>query len=383
MEQHENLGSGQEDLKRKVLQNELCTGCSACVHLCPYFEHYRDKTVIVHGCDGTQGRCYAYCPRTPTDLSALQKDHFDPKDLTPELGAVKSLLVTRAADPAIRATSQHGGTVTTLVRLALSEGIIDAAVLAGRKETFLTESTTLSRPDEVAARAKTQFVVSPTVGEFNEAAGRDDARRIGVVATPCQALALAKMRHRPDPADAEKVGKLRLVIGLFCGWALSWEKLKPLLEARIGPEPIVKIDIPPSRYQCMEVTTESGRLSIPLSEVEACVRENCRYCYDMTGEFSDISVGSARSPEGWEVDRGWNQTLVRTPLGEQLVGLARSRGVLEVKDAPPGALAKLMAAALNKKRGCLERLKEKSGRPDDLIYLRAEDPVVTSWLEKV
>jgi coenzyme F420 hydrogenase subunit beta len=382
MQQKENLGKAQTDLKDEVLQNELCTGCSACVHLCPYFEHHRDKTVILHGCDGSDGRCYAYCPRTPTDLSALQSHRFDPKDLTPELGAVKSLLITRAADPAIRAAAQHGGTVTALMGLALAEGIIDTAVLAGRKDPFLTESTVLSREEEVLSRAKTQFVVSPTVGTFNEAASRDESRRIGVVATPCQALALAKMQNQPASQDVERISKLKLVIGLFCGWALSWEHLKPLLDAHVGHGNIHKIDIPPSQYRCMEVTTDTDKVCIPLSEVETCVRESCRYCFDQTCEFSDLSVGSARSAEGWEVDRGWNQTLVRTALGERLVELARTRGVLEFKETPAGNLEKLKAASLKKKRGCLKHLGEKSGRPDDLIYLHADDPVVKAWLEE-
>ena len=162
---------GQKGLQTQVIQNGLCTGCSACVHLCPYFEHYRDYTVILHECVGIEGRCFSYCPRTLTDLSALQEKLYDvPQEVTPELGAVKGLYMTRAADEAIRQSAQHGGTVTALVALALETGMIDTAVLAGQKGNLLAYGTTVSGASEVSTLGKSKFVVSPTVGKFNEVA---------------------------------------------------------------------------------------------------------------------------------------------------------------------------------------------------------------------
>lgn len=378
--QKESPARAQKQLKEQVLRNDLCTGCGACVHLCPYFENYRDKTVILHECGGTEGRCYAYCPRTPVDLSMLRDTLFSPADLTPELGAVRGFFMTRASDPEVRKAAQHGGTVSTLISIALAEGIIDTAVLADQKANLLAESAAVSDMRDISALGKSKFVVSPTVARFNEAA-KGPANRIGLVATPCQALSLAKMRVSPSEGDVEKVAKLKLVVGLFCGWALSWELLRPLLDRIFGEQKILKVDIPPSKHQCMEVTTETGTVEIPLSEVERTVRKNCSYCFDMTCEFSDISVGSARSPEGWAVDKGWNQVIVRTALGEELIHLARTKGLLEFKTVPEGNLEKLKAASLNKKRNCLRHLSEKSGRPEDLIYLSVKDPAVGESLK--
>jgi coenzyme F420 hydrogenase subunit beta len=70
----------------------------------------------------------------------------------------------------------------------------------------------------------------------------------------------------------------------------------------------------------------------------------------MTAEFSDLSVGSARLPEGWETARFWNQVIVRTKRGSDLLDLARRKGVLEFREVPAGNLEKLKAASLNKKR---------------------------------
>ena len=67
---------------------------------------------------------------------------------------------------------------------------------------------------------------------------------------------------------------------------------------------------------------------------------------------------------------------MRTELGRKLLELAREKGVLEFKAVPGGNLEKLKRASMNKKRTCLKNLAEKSGHPDDLIYLKTDDPAV-------
>jgi coenzyme F420 hydrogenase subunit beta len=94
----------------------------------------------------------------------------------------------------------------------------------------------------------------------------------------------------------------------------------------------------------------------------------------MTAEFSDISVGSARLSEGWEEARGWNQVIVRTDLGLELVDLARKKRRLEFREVPEGNLQRLKAASLNKKGMALKNLKLRTNSQDDLIYLNKDDP---------
>jgi coenzyme F420 hydrogenase subunit beta len=145
------------------------------------------------------------------------------------------------------------------------------------------------------------------------------------------------------------------VIGLFCGWALSWRDLTAVLKGKTDLAGVTGMDIPPSRYHTLEVYTEEETIRISLDEINPCVRPSCHSCGDMTAEFSDLSVGSARLPEGWETARRWNQVIVRTELGLELLELARRRGVLEFKEVPAGNLEKLKAASLNKKRTAANR----------------------------
>lgn len=341
---------GQKELKEKVLDAGLCTNCGACVNLCPYIATYKDQTILLDRCDKDEGRCYAYCPRTPTDLNVIEQKLFDPKDLTPELGPFKRIYMTRSADQQLRHLAQHGGTVTALIMLALMEGIIDVAIVAQDHGDFLPHGVVVRNPDEVIKYGKSKFVVSPILETFNTIS-RGEPAKIGVVATPCQALALAKMRLKPFLKDDNTIDQLRLVVGVFCGWALSWDKLKSLLQKKkIDEKSVIALDIPPSKYHSMEVHTVNGIIEISLDEVLPCIREACRSCHDMTAEFADISVGSARLPEGWKVAKSWNQVITRTELGSKLIQLAKDRALLEFRDVPEGNLEKLKKASMNKKR---------------------------------
>jgi coenzyme F420 hydrogenase subunit beta len=349
---------GQKELREKVLANELCTGCGACVNLCPYMVSFKDRIVLMHSCSRTEGRCYAFCPRTPTDLQSLRESLFPLEDTIAELGSVKGFFMTRAADPGIRHLAQHGATTTVLISLALQEGMIETAIIAGEEEKFLPRPVAVANPQEVTKWAGSKFVVSPTVAGFNETA-KQNFSRIGVVALPCQAIALAKMRSKPIPSNPNSIEKLQLVVGLFCGWALSWKGLRNLLQNEGESHSIIGVDVPPSQYQCLEVHTREGIRQIALDKVLPWVRESCLYCSDMTAEFSDISVGSGRLPEGWEIARSWNQVIVRTQKGLELIEIARKRGFLEFREMPEGNLEKLKKASLNKKKRAAKYLQEK------------------------
>ena len=113
-----------------------------------------------------------------------------------------------------------------------------------------------------------------------------------------------------------------------------------------------------SKYHSLDVfTKDGGKVTIPLDEVQKCVRPACHLCSDMTAEFSDISVGSARLPEGWEEARSWNQVIVRTEAGQKLMALAKNKGVLEFREVPEGNLERLKKASLNKKKAGAEKSK--------------------------
>ena len=368
----------QTKLKKDVLEQSLCTGCGACVGLCPYQVVYRDRTVQLHDCDLTDGKCYAFCPRTPADYGQIRESLFDVSDVTPEIGAVKGYYLSRAADPVLRAKAQHGGTVTALLEVAMAEVLIDIAIVSSRNEELEQEGRLIEAKSQLCDYAKSKFTVSPTVAAFNHL-DVEGNKKVGVVVTPCQAIALAKMKTA-NIQDNQKINQLKLVIGLFCGWTLSVESFHRLLQQyQISPEALTGMDIPAGK-NVLELYTNESVTSVSMAEVDTCVRTACRYCIDSTAEFADLSVGAARFGGDCEEMRGWNQIIVRSELGEQLMELAVAQGALEIREAPASALQDLKNAAAEKKRKALKNIVEKSRSVKNLLYLNSDDPVVRKYL---
>jgi len=369
----------QSKLKKDVLEQSLCTGCGACVGLCPYQAVHQDRTVQLFDCDLADGKCYAFCPRTPADLGLIRESLFKAEDLTPEIGAVKGYYLSRAADPGLREKAQHGGTVTALLEVAMVHGLINSAIVSSRNDEGEQEGRRVENPGQLRDYAKSKFTVSPIVAAFHRLMD-DDVNKIGVVATPCQALALAKMKTAKIPGY-KKAETLALVIGLFCGWALALERFGGLLKKyRLSMGELTGMDIPAGK-NILEMQTREGVTSVPLVEADACARTACRYCIDSTAEFADLSVGAARYGGGCDEMRGWNQIIVRSERGRQLLELAVARGALEIREAPMSSLQNLKKAAADKKRKALKNIVEKSHSVKNLLYLKSDDPVVKRYLD--
>ena len=328
--------------------------------------------VTLDDCNLAQGRCYAFCPRTPVDLNLLSQTVLGVPYPASELGTAKEMLMARAADGALRSRAQYGGTVSALVTFALRTELIDTAVLTTSDEGILPTGRAVRDGSGVLACAGSNFVASPTLETFNQEAARD-AQRIGVVATPCQTLALAKMRASPLE-NRNNIDKLTLVIGLFCTWALKYRDFVRFLDERVPLDQIVKVDIPPPPANVFEVYANSTRVTIPLDQVRAFIRPTCNTCIDMTAEFADVSVGAA------EGIAGWNTLIVRSEAGAKLVEAARAAAALEVAPLPDANLAHLKEAALLKKKRGLSNIVETTGSRDNLLYLEASREALRALL---
>ena len=135
-------------------------------------------------------------------------------------------------------------------------------------------------------------------------------------------------------------------------------QLKELVEllSSLGYEPKITLN---QLEQGEQIKTNKKDIEIPLEEIYPIINESCAYCDDFTAEFSDLSVGGARTNRGWEYDCGWNQIIVRTKKGEELLKLAKERKVLEFKDVEAQNLSKLKKAHLNKRKNAVRNIDRK------------------------
>jgi coenzyme F420 hydrogenase subunit beta len=338
---------GPQRLLAEVLTTDLCSGCGACVGLCPYFTSFLGKTINLDPCDKEEGRCFLFCPRTEVDLDGLsQKVLGVPYDVG-AIGTYRAVYSSRAANPG---KYQAGGTVTSLLEFLFDEGMIDAAALT-TVDKVLPVADLVTEKSGVKRASGSKYSAAPTLAALNRAA-KEGYRRVAVVGTPCQVTATAKMRSangiERNPGDA-----VSHVIGLFCTWALDYRKLFAYLSTHLDISDIIGFDIPPPPAEQFIVETKKGRLTFPLSEIRPLVKESCKNCIDMTSEFADVSVGVL------EDNPSENLLIVRTEKGEDLVKKAVQKGAIAVEKMPEEKLAHLRESALNKKKRALKNLSDK------------------------
>jgi coenzyme F420 hydrogenase subunit beta len=351
--------TGSEAVVSHVIDKGMCIGCGGCVNLCPYFKSFRGVTSQLFSCNLEQGRCFSFCPKIEVDLDALSGFVHGQPYPEDALGPRLSLHVSRAGKAAPSGRFQAGGTVTALVSFALSRKMVDCAVLTDR-DGLEPVPRIVTRPEEAVACATSKYTAAPTLAGVNQALG-EGCSALAAVATPCQALSLAQMRAT-SPDSGGYGDRIKLVVGLFCTWALDLRRFRDFLAERIDPGTIEKIDIPPPPAEELVVFAGGETRRFPLAEVRECVPYSCGFCPDMTAELADVSVGVM------EGSPGKNTLVVRTQAGKKLVREAAAAGYLELEPYPDAALEHLTWAAGNKKKRALLQLGEKG-----LLNTEAED----------
>ncbi|RTZ98787.1 MAG: hypothetical protein DSY90_02945 [Deltaproteobacteria bacterium] len=338
---------GAKQLQEDVFGQDLCIGCGACIDLCPYFKSHNGKTTLVFPCDLSEGRCYAYCPKAEVDLDELSRQAWDGPYTGRSLGNFREIIATRAGKKMSNGNFQAGGTVSSLVASALKHHRIDAAILTDR-DGLKPVPRRVTDWREVVRCAGSKLMVSPTLAAMNHGL-RDGFSCLGVVGTPCQMTAVAKMRGNPMSKE-NFADPIALTIGLFCNWSLDARQLASFLSEKTDVSGIRGMDIPPPPANVMVIETGNGQLEIPLSEIKPLIPPTCFICLDMTSEWADVSVGM------FEGRPGWNTLIIRSEKGAELVQQARDAGFLETGGMPVDTHMHLSNAALEKKQRSLRTL---------------------------
>jgi len=309
-----------KDLESAVWAADLCSGCGACVAVCPAdalrFAPGKTTTPVNIGyckaeTDGVPcGACYAACPRV--DLASQGK----------MLGPYREILAARSVLPVEQ--RQSGGAVTAILASALDEGLIDAVVTVTADPWTMKPSSAVITSSEVLVRhagSRYSWWV-PLLASLKEAAVTQKYRRIAVVGVPCAARATQMIRAGDHDLLRPYAKAIRLVIGLFCTEIFDYANLiegKLQSERRIDPWEIRRLDIKGK----LDVYLQDERhISIPLADLEESVRPGCRVCTDFTAISADISAGAVGSPEGYTT------LVVRNDIGSGFVEHAVRRGKL-------------------------------------------------------
>ena len=321
MEPRKPLSFG--NLLVKVVRAEKCTGCSACVSVCPIgcLEYVEEKPKLIKKCANC-GICVIICPQYESTRLSLEESVFG-RQRKPEedFGVYRRIVIAQANDEKILQACQDGGVVTALLTYALENGIIDGAAVSGvsQNKPFYPIPRLVTTPEEVLDCAGTRYTCSPNLLAFQEGINQNK-KSLAFVGTPCQIHALRKI----EDLLLKYVNPLKFAIGLLCTESFTYEGLmEKHIQGELGVNlgDIHKINIKAK----VLVTTKSGDVKvIPLKEAKQYTRPSCTMCADFSSELADISVGGLGLS-------GWTFTILRTEKGEELFYGSVRKGFLKTR----------------------------------------------------
>lgn len=308
---------------------KICSGCGLCVSICPINAidfSSESLTIDVELCFDC-GLCYACCPRSffPKELKAYQENIDVEAQFLKELNYYKEIYTAQTRDDSIKEVGQDGGIVTTLLKVAFQEKLIDAALVVGETEKrFEPIPILVQNKDDLLKTAGTKYSNAHILKILNDS---KKFKRVAVVGMPCYLEALKKISVYPlnKPFYENIVFK----IGLFCIESFDYKNIIEILKKEfhnqvlLRPEEIKKMDIDKGRFIVYKNNIES--FDIPIKKINKYSRFGCFFCDDFTAELSGISVGSVGS------EPGWSTVIIRNNKGADLFQRASKLHLIEMK----------------------------------------------------
>ncbi len=303
--------------RRSVLESVdrgLCSFCGACIAVCPTkalgLDVEYSKPKLIGECRQCS-LCIKVCPQL---------------DLEPELFNVDSYpvlegLEARLSVEDLRQGVQDGGATTAIAIAALEEGLVDAVIATSRDDVWRPVVVVARGRDDVLRCRGSVYTYSPVLSVLRIVAEDPSIKRVMVIGLPCHARAIEKMRRLKL---AKYVSKVSYVVSLFCMHNHSYDHLKALAQS-LGLD-LAKVSRMFIRKGVFVFRTVDGEeKSMPIDKTFEGLRQSCLRCPEFVSRYSDLSIGSIGSAEGW------NTIMVSTEKGRELVEVAKKRGLLEAK----------------------------------------------------
>jgi coenzyme F420 hydrogenase subunit beta len=289
--------------------------------------------------------CEKVCPAIASRRDELMPEGRLPEAVDGPLGLVADVLVARRR-VLLHDHYASSGALTGMLEALMQAGEIDAVVGVGMDpENPARAKTKIARSmEDIDALAGSCYQI------VDQAAILPKLRKLAAkpvfIGVPCQLQALRRYQRLVPKCHVE------LAVGIFCGFNLLPEATDFLVgKLRRGSERPERIEYRGGPWPGgFRVHWDSGRQSFLTKNAYSLVNalyqpDFCRYCVDLAGEVSDVSIGDA-----WYRPGGWSTVLVRSERGRQAIRRAVELGFLEVEPASIDDVIKSQAHLLIHKK---------------------------------
>lgn len=345
MEPTRNLVVDQIKTTEHVWKFNSCTGCGACVGICPtgalqMRKHvgkglYVPSLVNRENCSKC-GLCTEVCPSLYPNLKELTSSVFGKLPEDTLIGNSISFYVGHSTNTKIRRNAASGGLTTSLLIFALEAGIVDgAAVVRMKRSDPLEPEIFVARTaDEVISACKSKYCPVPSCLAIKDILS--EKGKFAVVGLPCHIHGFRKA----EAVNSKLKAKIAFHLGLFCSHTINFLGTSFLIE-KMGctGEDIVRIEYRGDGWPGgMSIYMKNGTKKFLSSNVYwgrlfsqyffAPIR--CTLCNDGLNELADMSLGDAWLPELTDHIMGESMAVTRTEVGENLLQRCVLKGDLEL-----------------------------------------------------
>ncbi len=240
------------------------------------------------------------------------------------IGKYIAILAARTTDQVLKEKAQDGGVVSGILKWGLMSEKWSSFVGYARDESWHIQPLVVVESNDVVKTCGSKYTyISIIDGLTRLHESGFFSKPFAVVGLPCHIAALRKLTE----LKSKYVKGLELCIGLFCSKAFNYEGLienKFIKEMEIPIASVHKMDI---RKGLFTIEMDSGKIhQIPVKELQDYSHSGCSSCCDFSAEYADISVGGLGIGD-------WTIAVIRTRVGEEVMGAVLSSGLIETTGA--------------------------------------------------
>lgn len=332
-------------LINKVVENDFCIACGACVEVCPqkvvipFYNDYRGAHEVkiedsTH-CSECSAPCDSVCPSIEVDFQKISNNNHFPQD---RVGPIESTFLAYSSEYQFNGKSSSGGTIRAFIADALKK---ETPVICLTKEGNEYKPSTLYKIEDL----------DNVPGSIYHSVSYTDCikhlkmleKPCFLVATSCQLEGVLNYINFEEPSLR---GKISLIIGLICGWMYSDHAVQsfarykgiqsPVHDAQYRGEDkvgLLKIwtDREKHSFDRRKFSTIKESLDYKASFSSSMNRLRCRVCENHVNVLSDISVGDA-----W-LERKQSEkmsiVIARTTKGKEAVLRLKDQGDLLIEQS--------------------------------------------------